>query len=116
MKKEVLYISGKITDETKRKEAQNLERFIDKGVELTDQGYSVIIPENYHRIGEKANWTWRQFMRHDLILLDKADGIYMMQGWKESRGARIEHRYAKLKKKAIIYEDFKDEGSINNRD
>lgn len=112
--KEVLYLSGKITDETKRKEQQNLDRFVDKGVELTDLGYSVILPgENFQRVGERANWTYKQYLRHDLTLLNKADTIYMMQGWKASRGARIEHRMSKFWHKGIIYEEPQINQSIS---
>lgn len=30
--------------------------------------------------------------------------VYMLRDWKESRGARIEHRFAKRRRKMIIYQ------------
>ena len=112
LKEELIYISGPITADTKREEQRNLDRFVDAGVELTDLGHTVILPgENLGRVGKEANWNYRTYMRHDLALLKVSETVYFLQGWKKSRGSRIEHRYARLLKKGIIYEPFKDKGS-----
>lgn len=39
--------------------------------------------------------TWKEYMQIDLRALRLCDSIYMMKGWHKSRGARIEHWFAK---------------------
>lgn len=39
--------------------------------------------------------TWKEYMQIDLRALRMCDSIYMMKGWRNSRGARIEHWLAK---------------------
>lgn len=39
-------------------------------------------------------WTWTQYMRRSLRLLTDADEIWMLPGWEQSRGARLEHTVA----------------------
>ncbi len=41
-----------------------------------------------------TEWTWEDYMRDDLNLLLKCDAIYMLNGWRGSRGATIEHDLA----------------------
>lgn len=44
---------------------------------------------------------WEEYMNICFKLLDMADGIYMMQGWKESTGAGAEYGYARALNKKI---------------
>jgi nucleoside 2-deoxyribosyltransferase len=37
---------------------------------------------------------WRHFMKRDIALLVQCDGIYLLQGWERSRGAKVEYRLA----------------------
>lgn len=55
------------------------------------------LPHNHER-------TWKAYMREDLQALKKCDGIFMLYNWKDSRGARIEHWFAKRYNKLIIYQ------------
>ena len=43
-------------------------------------------------------------MRHDIKLLCDCDAIYMLNGWRESAGAKIEHKLARDIGIEIIYE------------
>ena len=38
--------------------------------------------------------TYQEYLRDDLKLLLDCDGIYMLDGWQESKGAKIEHMVA----------------------
>lgn len=51
-------------------------------------------PINPARPGEDG-WDWVAFMRRALCDLSEADGIYMLPGWLNSRGACIEERIAR---------------------
>lgn len=50
--------------------------------------------------------NWYSRMVIDLFyLFFVADSIFMLTNWKESRGAKIEHKVAKFFNKSIYYED-----------
>lgn len=47
---------------------------------------------------------WEEHMAKDIIHLLQCECIYMLQGWEDSQGARIEHAVAKELGKAVFYE------------
>lgn len=51
------------------------------------------------------NWSWLRQMLYCIRNLKRnCDKIYMLKDWKESKGARWEHRIAKRNKINIYYE------------
>ena len=48
--------------------------------------------------------SWKAFMKVDLLALKDCDTIFMMNCWKGSRGAKIEHWFALRYGKRIIYQ------------
>ena len=84
-----IYVAGKITglqyDEAK-------QGFINAASELSKMsGYSTIIPfEN----GLPPESDWLTHMKADLKLLLDCDAIYLLNNWKDSKGARIERELA----------------------
>lgn len=47
--------------------------------------------------------SYNDYMKIGLAMLDAADGIVMLNGWKKSRGARIELRAALRARKKIYF-------------
>ena len=47
---------------------------------------------------------WEAHIAKDIANLLQCEGIYMLQGWEESQGARIEHAMAKDAKLIVFYE------------
>ena len=45
-----------------------------------------------------------KYMPICLTMLDAADFIYMLAGWEDSKGARLEKAYAEYQGKDIVYE------------
>ena len=86
-----VYISGPITG-TK----DYLEKFedIETALVLVHQGVEVINPAKVNANLPEST-TWEEYMRMSLCLLSMCDGIYMMEGWQQSRGANLEYAYAK---------------------
>ena len=103
--RECLYLSGAITPTPEHPSLEaNKQRFVDKGIELSKE-YAVFLPgENNGSMGVQAEWTWKDFMKADIPYVLKCDTIYLLAGWKASRGARLEHFLAKRYNKNIIYE------------
>lgn len=81
-----VYISGKITDDPNYKQKfKNAELF------LRLAGFEVVNPADQEVTGKPWNW----YMRKDIKLLVKCGAIYLLQDWKESKGAKLEHYIAK---------------------
>lgn len=88
-----LYLSGAITNNPEYK-----KQFTRKYKELEEK-YIVLSP-----LFINANLEWKEYIHIDLAMIDVCDVVYMMKGWNDSRGAKIEEVYAQFKDKEIIYE------------
>ena len=53
---------------------------------------------------DKLPLTYDEYMELDLRLLGICEGIYMLKGWEDSKGANREYGYALAKGKAIYFE------------
>lgn len=99
-----VYLSGKITGtddyETHFKTAEE---------KLEAAGYNVLNPVKCGKCLEcllaPQKPTWIQYMKQDIKAMMNADCIYMLKGYKESRGARLEHFLAKILQYNIMYEE-----------
>jgi len=85
----------------------NYPAFDKKAAELRAQGYTVINPAEIGRaaFGDKlglSKGALKSLLSLELMALKECDAIYLLAGWKESRGARIEHRYASKWGKLIM--------------
>ena len=93
-----IYISGKIsgTDltETRKRFAAVAKAMKRIGVE----------PVNPLENGLTEHDSWEAHMLKDIADLLHCNAIYMLQGWEESKGARIEHYIATKKRMPIMYE------------
>lgn len=97
-----IYLSGSISNDPNFK-----EKFVLKAEELTSKGHNVYNPAQHPPM-----FTWEQFMQLDLTALSFCDAIYLMNGWEQSKGAKIEHDAAKKLKLKIFYEEKTQEKSI----
>ena len=93
-----IYISGAITNNP------NAKAQFDKAKETLlelDKGYQPISPMD---LPHKHSKTWIAFMREDIKAMMDCKGIYLLQGWHESKGAVIEKELAENLDFKIIYE------------
>lgn len=104
MKKKVIYVSGKITGTS-----DYAERFSSVEDRLIAEGYEVLNPVRTGKWLERylapEKPTWVQYMKCTIATMMKADYIYMMSGWNQSKGARLERFLARVLKYNIIYEE-----------
>ena len=92
-----IYISGPITNVLDYKEKfaraeQNLK------VKYPDA--EIINPT----VLDKLPLTYDEYMELDLRLLGMCEGIYMLKGWEDSKGANREYGYALAKGKTFYFE------------
>ena len=89
---------GKITGDPNYKEkferiANALEK--DAGIEHIVNPAKLELPEGA---------TWEDYMKQDIPFITISDAIFMMKGWRRSKGARLERYIAKKLGLLIIYE------------
>lgn len=93
-----IYLSGKISGT----DLDYVRRLFDKVANtLRALGHEVTNPL-CNGLSETA--PWEEHMAKDIIDLLQCDGIYMLQGWEDSQGARIEHAVAKEIGLKVMYE------------
>ena len=80
-----VYISGAITNNPDYK-----TDFAKAAVAIEAVGWEPVNPAEI----EIEGGAWLDYMRRDIKLLADCDGVYMLAGWNESQGARVEHQLA----------------------
>lgn len=93
-----VYIAGKISDLPIN---EVREKFDAAKQRVKEMGFEPVSPlEN----GCKSEY-WHEQMMACLPLLLECDGIYMLEDWTESQGARIEYTFAQMAGKMIITQE-----------
>lgn len=93
-----IYISGKISGTNL---AETRKRFASVAKAMKRLGYKPVNPlEN----GLTEHDTWEVQIAKDIADLLHCKAIYMLQGWQDSKGARIEHYVATEIGLHIMYE------------
>ena len=98
-----VYISGKITGTD-----DYIERFEVVEHKLIEQGYETCNPAQMLSLLPTST-THKEYMVVSYALMDICDAIYLMNGWRDSKGAVMEYDYA-IEKGLIIMEE--EEGKI----
>lgn len=96
----IFYLSGKISDVTKSKERENMEVFNAAERDLVARGVTVFNPAKLECDGKP--WEW--YLARDLKWInDYRPMLYMLPGWQDSRGSRLEVAFAQLLGLQILY-------------
>ncbi|MGQ4876838.1 MAG: DUF4406 domain-containing protein [Promethearchaeia archaeon] len=95
-----IYISGPMT----LLNNYNLVEFKEKEKELRKKYTQVINPHNIHREKNKQI-KYEEYIRQDILELLDCDCIYMLCGWENSKGARLEHHIASVLQLEIYYQE-----------
>lgn len=92
-----IYISGKIsgTDDYK-------ERFEAAAECIRNIGFIPVNPVDLDAILPGSATSWEQYMQADMGLLRACEAVYLIPGWEESTGARIEKMEAERLRKPIF--------------
>lgn len=84
-----IYISGAITGtdiEKTKKQFKNIEN------KLIAFGHEAINPFEIH---QKPINSWSDYMKEDIKELVDCDAIFMLKGWRKSKGAQLEIHIAR---------------------
>jgi hypothetical protein len=91
-----IYISGKITGTI-----DYIQRF--ESAEKALSNYIVINPAKVNAQLPKET-VWEEYMKMSMCMLKMCNAIYMLKGWEDSKGARLEYEFAKSKNYKIFFE------------
>ena len=105
MKKQRIYISGPMTSSDSEEQARNVQAFHDCATLLRASGCRPVNPANcwacrfkwLYKAMERLlgkDGAYRTVLVYDLWLLSRSDTICMIDGWQQSRGAKIEEGFA----------------------
>lgn len=94
-KKIIIYIAGKMTGLPDL----GREKFNAAEKDLRELGYIVLNPACL-----PVGLPSEGYLPICLAMLEQADGIYLLNNWTDSPGARLEKAYAEYQGKAIFYE------------
>jgi hypothetical protein len=62
---------------------------------LWEKGHAVICPHlNSAHMEVDCKATWQDYINGDLNMISRCDGLVMVPGWEDSKGAIAEHEYA----------------------
>lgn len=99
-----IYISGRITGNAHyMQDFERAESYLNFS-NINGQKFDVVNPCKVSPFDE--NKTWRDYMREDIKALVDCDAIYMLRGWRRSKGARLERRIAIKLGLEVIYEGW----------
>ena len=97
-----IYISGAMASRPDKYK----EKFAKAEKYLTEKGYTAVNPAHLPK-GLPTN----RYMPICMAMLDACDAIYMMNGWEDSKGARLEKAYAEYQDKLVLYEERSEDGA-----
>lgn len=89
-----VYVAGKISGLANYKEI-----FRNAEIQLKAKGHQVMNPAI---LGE--GFEYKSYMPICLAMLEACDTVFMLNNWQDSKGAKVEHEYAKLQGKNIVYQ------------
>lgn len=115
--KNIIYISGKIGEETLSEATKRKFELAEKT--LTALGWIVINPcsDRIHQrttqLVERSREAWdtatcgefdayTAYLTHDIQMLAKCSAIYLLHDWEQSPGAKAEYQFAKACRKQIL--------------
>lgn len=96
----LIYIAGKYSGDIDNNIADARKVAID----LWEMGHAVICPHlNSSHMEQDCQATWEDYLRGDLNIISRVDALVMLEYWQASKGATMEHEYAKSLNIPIYY-------------
>ena len=95
--RKIIYIAGPISDPDPAQMLCNIHRFAEVENAMIREGFAPINPAADATAVGLGGISYEMVMEKDRSLILVCDAIYFMYNWKDSAGARREHKWAKSK-------------------
>ena len=97
----LIYVAGKYTGDVQ----SNIDAAVKVAGELWRIGHAVICPQanSAHFEDYFPEVPWEAYMEGDFNIIARCDALVMVDNWKDSKGATMEHEYAESLKIPIYY-------------
>jgi len=86
----VVYVSGPYTAPTPERVAEHVAAAERAAWEIMHKGHVPVCPHSMTHQWERGGFGWQDFLRVDLLLLERCDAICMVGRWQDSSGAVLE--------------------------
>lgn len=100
----IIYIAGPMTGYP----GWNKVRFASAEINLSDNGHTVLNPARHIPFRNPEKITHAQYMKIAFAMIDACDTIYLLDGWRDSKGATQEYKYAVQHEKNVLFEERRD--------
>ena len=98
----LIYVSGKYTGDVD----ENILAARSVAIRLWELGHAALCPHlNTAHFEHDCNVGYDQYIEGDLNMIARCDAIVMVNGWEESKGAKIEKEYAEKLVMPVYYEN-----------
>lgn len=92
----LIYVAGPYSASSEYTVAQNIEEAKQISARLWEKGHAVICPHmNTAFFENEANVSYQQYMDGDFMMVRRCDAMVMTPRWRDSKGAKMEHEYAR---------------------
>jgi len=92
----LLYVAGPYSADTDEGISQNIENAGVIAQQLWDEGFTVICPHTNTAQFTHDKTSYADYIEGDLVMLARCDGIVLIDGWENSKGAIGEKERAEL--------------------
>lgn len=87
----LVYVAGPYSASTKEGVEKNIQLARQSAIKLWEVGHVVFCPHlNTAYFDEDCNLTNEDFIERDLLVLARCDAVYVLDGWGDSKGTKIE--------------------------
>jgi uncharacterized UPF0146 family protein len=88
----IVYTAGKYSGNVD----ENIANARKVAIELWEMGHAVICPHlNSAHMELDCKATWEDYLNGDLEIISRMDAIVMLEGWEDSKGAKMELDFAR---------------------
>jgi len=98
----VVYVAGKYSDKTLHAQLDNIRAAEDIAIELWGNDIAALCPHKNTALFDDVA-TWDVFMEGSYEMLKRCDAAIMVNNWTFSKGAQLEHTFAKENDIPVFY-------------
>ncbi len=100
----IIYVSGKYSGKPEEI-TENIKIAREYSIKIWMEGFTALCPHlNTFNFEEDSNLEYKDYIEGDLELLVRCDAIFMLPKWEESKGAKIEKKFAEDNNIPVFYE------------